>query len=237
METGIARTLKSNILSIEGMPELKKGDVVNVGKHKAWVYALYKEYCLAAVFSEKSVSYSGAVSLAEENDWFIDVNSPNLNRNFLFSQTGHSFKNFLNTKPPLKHMIYSQQLVTGYQQLDICQPISLGQSVLFYGKQNTGKTKLAYQIAEKFVKLPQTKVVIASPNPIKGKNPLENVIYYSSDSESSELSQYLLPFTALAHACALRDQGFDVLFILDDILFHSFKEKSLFYTEKLVKAI
>lgn len=237
LETGTVRTVKNNIVSIEGMNGVKKGDIVKVGEYNAWVFALYEEHSLAAILNEKSVNYSGTATMAAENDWFIDVSADCSVKNRVFKQNGYSFKQFLNTKPPLAHQVYSQQLLSGYMQLDICQPLSLGQFALFCGKSNTGKTKLAYQIAANFAKQPGKKVVIASPNPIKSKIPLENAVLYTSDPESSEIYQYLLPFAALAHACMLRDQGHDVLFVLDDILFHSIKEKSVFFPEKMVRVI
>jgi F0F1-type ATP synthase alpha subunit len=241
LEIGTARTVKStknlaNILEIEGIEGLKRGDIISAGLHKAWVFALYRDYSLAAILSDQSVSYNGEVKLSEAYELKVANSSkPSIYSNILTADVqGTHFKDFLKARPPYKHLQNSEQLMTGYQQIDICQPLSLGHSILFYGKSHKGKLRLAYQTAELFSRRENSKVVIVSPNPLRSKNHLENVIFYSASTETSEISQYLMPYVALNHACTLRDQGFDVLFILDDVIFHAFKEKSLFPAETLV---
>ena len=210
---------------------------MDAGEYKAWVFALYRDYSLAAVLSEKNISFNGEVTLNSSFELKApNTKSPSVKSGMIIGQNveGNSIKQFLKTPPPRKHLTCTEQLFTGYQQIDLCQPLSIGQSILLYGKTRKGKTKLAYQTAELFAKRENSKVVIVSPNPSKPKNPLPNCINYSSPSESSDLSAYLLPYIALSHACSLRDQGHEVLFLIDDIQYHAFKEKSLFPAEKLV---
>ena len=77
------------------------------------------------------------------------------------------------------------------------------------------------------------KVVLSSANPLKQRQ-LANCITYNCGLNSSDVSQYFTPYIALAHASYLRDQGNHVLFILDDLLYHTYKERSLFHTTKIV---
>lgn len=197
---------------------------------------MYKDYALAAVLSDKNIDYNGLATIDSEYELKVptSLNSPILSA-FAYDASGYSFHKFLQTKPPYKHLYNKKQLITGYHQLDICQPMSLGQTLLFYGQKNQGQTKIAYETAEKFASQENCKVVIASNNPNKQKV-FKNSISYVCDYNSSEIAQYFTPFIALAHATFLRDQGFHVLYILDDVLLHAFKEKSLFHYTKIVKS-
>lgn len=154
---------------------------------------------------------------------------------------GLDFVKFINTKPTLKHLTNTRILNTGFLQVDLIQPISYGQSVLLYGKANTGKTKLALSAAKLFLSAGDNhKVVLACPNPVTNASSLlnytnsSNTAVYASKYLSSDISQYFTPYFALAHACHLRDQGNHVLLIIDDLLHHGFIERSMFYQYKIV---
>lgn len=202
------------------------------------MYALFHDKVLAAILSESQVDYRGPVSIDPNFELKIPTDASENSTLTAFSSSSSSsnpsFKAFLNSKPPYKHLLSQNQLHTGYHQIDICKPISLGQTSLFYGSSNKGKIKLAYDTAETFIKSQNTQVVIASPNPLKYKKHIPKAIFYKSEISHSEISQYFIPYIALAHACYLRDKGHHVLFILDDLLFHTYKEKTLFHTGKIV---
>lgn len=189
------------------------------------------------MISDKNIDYHGEATLDRNFTLSVPTNIVLKDNAYLTAfpehATGYSFQDFLSTKPPYSHLKHIKQLITGYHQIDICQPLSLGQSLLFYGKASTGKSKVAYEIAESFLKTPGHKVVISSSNPIKQKN-FRSSIGYACDVSTSDVSSYFTPYIALAHAVYLRDQGNHVLFILDDLLFHAYKERSMFHPMRIV---
>lgn len=227
-------------MSISGLESVKKGDFVKIGQDRAWVYALFKDHVLAAVLSDRSVNYEGHAEI--DPDFQLQVPTDRIHEGqsltaFMPNAKGQSFQSFLHSKAPYHHLKSIKQLLTGYHQVDVCQPISLGQTVLFYGKANQGQSKLTNETAEKFLKSPQHKVVICSCSPSKKKKVFENSIHYTTDVLSSDVSQCFTPYIALAHAAYLRDQGHHVLFILEDLLHHAYKERSLFHAFKIVLSI
>ena len=123
-------------MSISGLESVKKGDFVKIGQDRAWVYALFKDHVLAAVLSDRSVNYEGPAEI--DQDFQLQVPTDRIHEGqpltaFMPNAKGQSFQSFLRSKPPYHHLKSIKQLLTGYHQVDVCQPISLGQTVLFYG--------------------------------------------------------------------------------------------------------
>lgn len=198
------------------------------------MYGLYEEYSLAAILSDDKVDFEGEVQINPAYKITVPVSSNSSHlTSFAKSSSNYTFQSFLKTRPPYLHIKNNKQLLTGYHQIDLCQPLSYGQSVLFYGKPRQGKTKMAYEISKEFIKHANHKVVISSINPFKQQTPTDS-INYINNFDTSDVSQYFNPFIALAHAVYLRDQGNHVLFIIDDILYHTYKERSTFHPSKIV---
>ncbi|CAG9321097.1 unnamed protein product [Blepharisma stoltei] len=239
---GYVDSVKNNIVSIFGLNAAKKGDFVKIGDNHAWVFALLEEKVLAACLSEKIEKLEGDVTLDINFKLQVPVNAANTILHPLSPKNeGLDFSKFLNLKPSLKHLPCTKMLTSGFLQVDLMQPLSYGQSVMLHGKSNLGKTKLAMSAAKQFLNAGDNhKVVIANPNPYINASALQayinspNSVIYSSKHLSSDISQYFTPYFALAHACYLRDQGNHVFLLINDLLHHTFIERSLFYQYKLM---
>lgn len=132
---------------------------------------------------------------------------------------------------------YDHALITGNLQVDFFHPISLGLNIGLFGTHNVGKTSLmldilAYQAQHNQVHGDKLYVVYCSINNDTNKferiqhklqqcGIMEYTTIFRSTGDDSLLMQYLLPFTAVTHAEALRAENKNVLLVYDNLTMHS----------------
>lgn len=134
----------------------------------------------------------------------------------------------------------TKPLITGTAVVDIVIPLGKGQRQLILGDRKTGKTTFVRstinnQIEEGaivvYAAIGYKKSDIKGLEEFMGGSPLrrQNMIVVASSAFDSPGLIYLTPFTAMTIAEFFRDQGRDVVLIMDDLLTHAkfFREFSL----------
>lgn len=133
----------------------------------------------------------------------------------------------------------TKQLVSNIAIVDLLLPLTFGQRSVVIGDRKTGKTSLLMQLVKSQTEQ-NTVVVFAAvgkrwadlrqmtdyfANQVKK----ENLVFVASSSHEAPGLIYMAPFTAMTIAEYFRDQGRDVLVILDDLSTHAhfYREFSL----------
>jgi F-type H+-transporting ATPase subunit alpha len=130
--------------------------------------------------------------------------------------------------------------LTGIAVVDMMIPLGKGQKELIIGDRKTGKTGFVLNSIRTQVKQPNTVAVYAAiarkTSDIKKLNDYfaheqitDKVVVVASSAHDVPSLIYLTPFTAMTIAEYFRDQGKDVIVILDDLSTHAkfFREISL----------
>ncbi|MBP9691516.1 hypothetical protein KBD81_05565, partial [Candidatus Woesebacteria bacterium] len=134
----------------------------------------------------------------------------------------------------------NKPFLTGVTKVDLLLPLGKGQRELILGDVKTGKTSLVLSLLEIQTQQPDTIIVYAaigkrrseinqlSKYLLEKKLDSSTVIVASSASDSPSII-YLTPYSAMTIAEYFRDQGKDVVLILDDLSTHaqSYREISL----------
>lgn len=134
----------------------------------------------------------------------------------------------------------SKPLITGVALVDIVLPLGLGQKQLVLGDRKTGKSTFVLSVIKNQIEHGAVAIYAAIGNKksdIKSleefmnadKKRRENMIIVASSAFDSPGLIFLTPFTAMTLAEYFRDQGRDVILILDDLLTHAkfYREFSL----------
>ncbi|MBA3724698.1 MAG: F0F1 ATP synthase subunit alpha [Candidatus Levybacteria bacterium] len=122
-------------------------------------------------------------------------------------------------------------LETGVTMVDLLVPLGKGQRQLVIGNRKTGKTSFLYQTILKQARL-GTICIYAGigrkktdikkiENYFKASGIIDNTIIIASSSEDPSGITYLTPFAAMTLAEYFRDEGHDVLLVLDDLFTHA----------------
>jgi F-type H+-transporting ATPase subunit alpha len=120
---------------------------------------------------------------------------------------------------------------TGVTMVDLLVPLGKGQRQLVIGNRKTGKTSFLYQTILKQAKL-GTICIYAGigrkktdikkiENYFKASGIIDNTIILASSSEDPSGITFLTPFAAMTLAEYFRDEGHDVLLVLDDLFMHA----------------
>lgn len=144
--------------------------------------------------------------------------------------------------PPLsitKRYQITEPLLTGVSIVDLLLPLGKGQRELVIGNRKTGKTSFLLSVIKNQV-LNGSKAIyvgIGKQNVeieiirqwLAEQQILNQVSIISASSQDSQSLIYLAPFTGMTLAEYLRDQGNDVLLVLDDLSTHAkfYREISL----------
>jgi len=125
----------------------------------------------------------------------------------------------------------SQYLETGITILDQLVPIGHGQRELVIGDRKSGKTQLLLQVLINQVRAGTIGIYCAigkRASEIKRikeylvkQKVMNKCLIVASSAASVAGEVYVTPFTAMTHAEYFRDQGHDVLLILDDLSSHA----------------
>jgi F0F1-type ATP synthase alpha subunit len=141
--------------------------------------------------------------------------------------------------------LVQKQLFTGHARLDLAQPLSQGNFIIFKGERNLGKTSLAINTISQFLLENGNNraiyVGLSKNNTKKGFESLspeqkDRACFFSVGGEDTTISNaeyFLIPKIALQTAQSfMNDTSIkgkrNLLFVFDDILLHYFKERSIF---------
>jgi F-type H+/Na+-transporting ATPase subunit alpha len=132
-----------------------------------------------------------------------------------------------------------KQMETGVALVDLIVPLGKGQRELVIGDRKTGKTEFLYQtmisqsqrgVISIYAVIGQKQVeTLLLDQFLREKNIRESTLIVSSSSSDAPGIIYLTPYVAMTIAEYFRDQGKDVLLILDDMTTHAraYREISL----------
>jgi len=133
----------------------------------------------------------------------------------------------------------NRPLATGVQAIDLLFPLGMGQRQLLLGDHNTGKTRVAFQamihqalsgtiVIYTLIGKRQSEILKAQ-NLFTKYQVQANTILISASAAASPAEIIIAPFTAMTLAESFRDQGHDVLLVLDDLTNHAktYRELSL----------
>lgn len=120
---------------------------------------------------------------------------------------------------------------TGVTMVDMLIPLGKGQRQLVIGNRKTGKTSFLYQTILKqshmgticiYAGIGKKKTDIKKiENYFKSAGIIDNTVILASSSEDPSGVTYLAPFAAMTLAEYYRDEGHDVLLVLDDLFTHA----------------
>lgn len=240
-EVGFVEQTASSSLFASGLPLAKPGEVVifETGK-TGQVIAVNKDLIEILIFS--SDSPKPGTRLARTNQLFQfrvgfellgNVIDP-LGNPFEISKPLRLQKAMpINTKPSgiVKRRAINRQFETGVSLVDLVIPLGLGQRELIIGDRKTGKTSFLLQAvitqAKKgniciYAAIGSKKLDIKELKEFFTKTGIMNkILILASSSEDPTGVIYLTPFVAMTAAEFFRDEGYDVLLILDDMSTHA----------------
>jgi len=154
---------------------------------------------------------------------------------------GRYEKRLVDVKAPKldQRELIRDQFITGIKIIDLMLPLAFGQRQLIIGNRKTGKTPFLIQSAKSMVKagglcvyacIGRKLIDIALLEESFEKNGiLDKCVIVSSSASDAPGLVYLSPYTAMTIAEFFRDQGANVLLILDDMTTHAkyYREISL----------
>ena len=234
---GRIRAVSANLVTISGLSDVasvghrvvfsstgSNGEVVSVGEKAIHVLP---DGLLPELKIGQAVQHLGEVRLYPDDSWLgrvIDSEGQPLDGEPLIN--GHT-KVALNAGPPpaaaRRHL--GGRLETGYALFDTILPIVRGQRIGLFSGSGVGKSSLMAAFASD---MEADVVVIALIGErgrevnefvrrVLGKKGLERSVVIASTSDTSALSRRRAAFSAMAVAEHFRDQGRNVLLMLDSI--------------------
>lgn len=151
-------------------------------------------------------------------------------------------------KAPYLRRTVSEQLFTGHMRVDMCQPLTIGNFVVFKGhKQSSGKGLAIQGAIKSFLeRKPEGRVIHVSLQAQTAEAIIQNVsadlrerialITAVDDNRANEGSQFLTPLIGLNFAQRHLDNGTPLLFVFEDVLLHNIREKQVFLKAKQQQA-
>lgn len=248
-EIGSVEKITNSIVYISGLPGAKPEELVLFEDEKlGQVVSLARDLVEVLIFSKYPPKLGTRVVRTNEAlkvpaDFSLLGNVIDPLGNFLESLKATISLNArqINTTPSgiLTRRTITKQLETGVAIVDLVLPLGHGQRELVIGDRKTGKTAFLLQavvtqakkrniciyalIGKKKVDIKALKEFFASYGILK------QIIIVASSSESPTGIIYLTPYTAMTIAEYFRDEGKDVLLVLDDLSSHAkfYREISL----------
>ena len=133
----------------------------------------------------------------------------------------------------------TRSLLTGIILTDLMVPLGKGQRELILGDRKTGKSLLVLQAMVNQAKEGSVCIyaaigkkkteIMKAESFFKAQGIMDKTVIVASSSQDSAAEIYICPYTAMAIAEYFRDQGRDVLVVLDDMTTHAkfYREISL----------
>ena len=230
------------VLTVEGLPNVKNGELLYIGRDKYALAMNLEEYKIGAILladsyelSEGDIAYStGKIVGVPVGDALLGrvVNPLGVPLDGGKPITSKKYRSVEAPAPAIfDRANVNRPLLTGIKAIDSMIPVGKGQRELIIGDRQTGKTALAVDtiINQKgknvvcvYVAIGQkTSSVNSVIQTLKQYGALDyTVVVCSTASESAPL-QYIAPYTGTAIAEEFMYGGRDVLIVYDDLSKHA----------------
>lgn len=253
-EIGKVIEVAGPLVKIEGLPTMGMEELLQIGDEEAIVFKIGREFNTSSLLYRDVV---WALSLGEEGKIKVGEKVERLKKvvevpvgEELLGKMIDSLGRDVDTKDPIKtkekrgiervpprvmeREEIKEPLETGIKIIDALFPIGRGQRELIIGDRKTGKTTLALDtiLNQKDVVCIYTSIgqrrseVSQIVKTLREYGALSYTVILVASSESPVL-QYLAPFSAMTIAEYFRDQGKDVLVVLDDLTKHAWVWREL----------
>ena len=253
-EIGRVIQVSGTVIKIEGLPYIKEGEIVAIGKELAVVLQFDREFtedlvdedmALAlALGNYKNIRVGDIVertnkilSVPVGNELLGKVIDPLGNDLSLNKKISTKEEQLLERKAPtiMQREPIRESLETGIKVIDALFPIGRGQRELIVGDRKTGKTSLALgtvlhqtDVISIYVAIGQRRTETARIiNVLKEKNVFRHSLVIVSSSSVSPVLRYIAPFSAMTIAEYFRDRGKHVLIVFDDLTKHAWAWREL----------
>jgi F-type H+/Na+-transporting ATPase subunit alpha len=240
-EIGFVDEILHSVAYVSGLPKAHPGElVIFEGGDFGEVFSLNEEYVEILLFSNSNLNVGQKVVRTDEllnapvgngvlgrmiNPMGIPIDDKGELKNVILLP--------IDREPPkiMERKQVDKPLETGVTLVDLAVPLGRGQRELVIGDRKTGKTEfilqtILYQAAKGTVciygVIGQKKVDILKLSEFfESKGIKNNTVIIASSSADTGGLVYLTPYTAMTIAEHFKDQGMDVLLILDDMTTHA----------------
>ncbi len=250
-EYGVVKELKASLVKASGIPKAKLHELILFESGKLGeVFSANRDTIEILIFSKEPVAIGERMV---RTDRMISVPVGEELLGTIIDPLGISYPIIKDFKRPKEEReIYTEAgkidvrvginrpLLTGVSIVDLLVPLGMGQKELVIGDRKTGKTAFAVTTIVNQIKKNNSVVIYAGIarktheikrlyNYFQAEKIMDRVIIVASNSQDSPSLIYLTPYAAMTIAEYFRDQGQDVLVILDDLSTHAkfYREISL----------
>lgn len=253
-EYGVVDQVKYPIVECSGLPDSKTDDMVLFETGElGQIMSMSQDKVEVVTFTKGNVK-PGTKLVRTGEQISVEVGDKYLGKvidplgNVLFSDLVN--EKFLNAKGEKRNIDNSpkniasrkkitRQLLSGLTMIDVMLPLAKGQRELVVGDRQTGKTWTLMNLIRMqtetgavvvYAIIGKEKTEISRLKEFMAKNGLlDKVIIVATGANDSPSLISLTPYVAMTHAEYFRDQGTDVLILMDDLTTHAmyYREMSL----------
>lgn len=246
-EIGRVMAVSGPVVKIKGLSSVRMGEVVLIGKSKAIIFRIKREFTEALLSEDFAfgliLEENGKISAGQEvkrtnNLLKVPVGKELLQR--MINPLGMDLesekkietmeKRDIESLPPqiMDRGLVREPLETGIKVIDALFPIGRGQRELILGDRKIGKTMMALDtilnqknLVSIYCSIGQKKSEVVQIMEMLRRYNAKNYVIIAAFSSDSPILQYLAPFAAMTLAEYFRDNKRDVLVVLDDLTKHA----------------
>jgi F-type H+-transporting ATPase subunit alpha len=249
-EIGFVEKASSAVVKISGLPKTKTNEIVLFETGETGIVLSFaSETVEVLVFSKNPIGHGTKVVRTNEflkipvgKELFgkiIDPLGNPLTTTGAYKKPAESREINIIATGILSRKTISKQLETGIPAADLVMPLGFGQKELIIGNRKTGKTNFLMQTILAQARQKHVCIYTAigkkgldvknAENFFKKHEIINQVIIVATSSNSPIGLSHLAPFSAMTISEYFRDQGYDVLLVLDDLTTHAkyYREISL----------
>ncbi len=240
-EIGYIQEVNGSLLTVDGLPKVRMNEIVLLETGElAQVFSLQKDKVMLLLFSPHYINIgtrvvrTGQTLNIEIGDFLLGACIDPLAKPIIASLNPSNSQKRpieIRAKGIAERQKITQPFVSGVSIVDMLIPLGKGQRELIIGDRKTGKTSFLLQTV-----LSQTKTGTVCIYAMIGKqqNEINNLLNFLRENKiihqtvlvvssrhDPEGLIYLTPYTAMTIAEYFRDQGKEVLLIMDDLTTHA----------------
>ena len=240
-EVGFIERVHRSMVYVKGLPNVRPGEIVlfETGQ-SGQVISLSAEHVEVLLFTDPDVSVGTKVARTNEN---LQIRVGKELLGLTITPLGKPITPKAYKKPSEARLIditppsmvnrknITRQLETGVSWVDLVVPLGKGQRELIVGDRKIGKTEFLLQVMQSaasqglicvYAAIAKRKLdIMRAEEFVAEKNLTKHTIIVSSSASDPAGLIFVAPYTAMTIAEYFRDQGADVLLILDDMTAHA----------------
>jgi F-type H+/Na+-transporting ATPase subunit alpha len=241
-EIGFVEEISGAIVHVNGLPEVKIGEIVIFETGKiGMVLSFTSKMVEVLIFSKEPVGHGAKVARTNEFlkipvglELFGRVINPLGNPlTAMDAYKKPTETRGINVTPAgiLSRKTITRQFETGVPVVDLVMPLGVGQRELIIGDRKTGKTNflmqtILTQAKQKhiciYAAIGKKRLDIKDTEEFLRKNKIFNQVIIVATSFDDPIGlSYLVPFSAMTISEYFRDEGYDVVLVLDDLTTHA----------------